>query len=608
MEQEKTKLSEDLDDWKQLAENLETELQSKVVDLNEKDKQLQETEEMLHDQGKRQDDLLNQIEQYEANLVELRESNTTKTKELQAAQQALMTTQVNLTASETREVTLNEESRELKKVSEQLVNQLRREKEAKKAIIEESHKSLEATREVLNSKAKKDLEELQENMNQLLNDERKAYRMKAEKASADFKRLEEECQRKLQDSNDEASATLEAKEREYKIKMKELVEKNKRDIDQVKKDQEAQRAKLIENGEAFIEDAKQKAKEALQEQVDQNVELRRALEEKDAKHHQQVNKNASLKKKLEYVTHQMNEMESAQDDLRDEIQKLQREKFKLEEEIEGYRRQLGGRYGVDGTMQNQVEKLSQELEDAHNENKRLKQKIDRQMSHDMTASFEVQKTQGYSRGGVHTSALTQIKEDYEEQISNLTEEKRELIMKNSSAIRDVQKSESLVWEREQEISRLKDEMTSLQLQLQRAQLVVSADENNIDASFYSHARDTSFATRDISFAVETSHIAENQSFRHENERPAVAGSTPVKNERVLTPSGKHENSCNDFSDSTSSACKSTNAYQLRREDIETKSPLNRLSPQMDDERTIVDYTQQSENSSEADNQAECAQS
>jgi len=527
---------------------------------------------------------------------------------LQAAQQALMTTQVNLTASETREVTLNEESRELKKVSEQLVNQLRREKEAKKAIIEESHKSLEATREVLNSKAKKDLEELQENMNQLLNDERKAYRMKAEKASADFKRLEEECQRKLQDSNDEASATLEAKEREYKIKMKELVEKNKRDIDQVKKDQEAQRAKLIENGEAFIEDAKQKAKEALQEQVDQNVELRRALEEKDAKHHQQVNKNASLKKKLEYVTHQMNEMESAQDDLRDEIQKLQREKFKLEEEIEGYRRQLGGRYGVDGTMQNQVEKLSQELEDAHNENKRLKQKIDRQMSHDMTASFEVQKTQGYSRGGVHTSALTQIKEDYEEQISNLTEEKRELIMKNSSAIRDVQKSESLVWEREQEISRLKDEMTSLQLQLQRAQLVVSADENNIDASFYSHARDTSFATRDISFAVETSHIAENQSFRHENERPAVAGSTPVKNERVLTPSGKHENSCNDFSDSTSSACKSTNAYQLRREDIETKSPLNRLSPQMDDERTIVDYTQQSENSSEADNQAECAQS
>ena len=68
------------------------------------------------------------------------------------------------------------------------------------------------------------------------------------------------------------------------------------------------------------------------------------------------------------------------------------------------------------------------------------------------------------------ATLTQLRREYEETIEALNDEKRELIMRNSAAITDVQKAEQRAWEREQEVSKLKAKITSLNLQIQRDEL------------------------------------------------------------------------------------------------------------------------------------------
>merc|ERR1712032_492732 len=59
------------------------------------------------------------------------------------------------------------------------------------------------------------------------------------------------------------------------------------------------------------------------------------------------------------------------------------------------------------------------------------------------------------------------REEYEEQIQSLNDEKRELIMRNSAAITDVQKAEQRAWELEKDLDNIKDELTSAHLAVQR---------------------------------------------------------------------------------------------------------------------------------------------
>jgi hypothetical protein len=76
---------------------------------------------------------------------------------------------------------------------------------------------------------------------------------------------------------------------------------------------------------------------------------------------------------------------------------------------------------------------------------------------------------GYSGGGANRTPLSQMRQEYEEQLESLNDEKRELIMKNYAASTDVQKAEQRAREREQEVAKLKSEITSLQLAHQRAE-------------------------------------------------------------------------------------------------------------------------------------------
>jgi len=65
------------------------------------------------------------------------------------------------------------------------------------------------------------------------------------------------------------------------------------------------------------------------------------------------------------------------------------------------------------------------------------------------------------------STLTQFREEYEERIEALEEEKRDLVMKSSAAATETQKAEQRSWELEEELAKLKSELATTRLALQR---------------------------------------------------------------------------------------------------------------------------------------------
>jgi myosin heavy subunit len=469
-------------------------------------------------------------------------------------------------------------------------------------------------------------------MNRLLEDERKAYRTKAEKASVDYKKLEEQYQKKLLEVEEASKAAQRAVEDKSKQQLQDLESKMKKAMEDVKKQEDKKRENLITKGQKMIEEAKTSCAKELQAMHAKQVEVSRSLREQEERSEHLANKNSSLKRKLEYATKQLNSLENNQDDLEEEIEKLKREKHKIEEEKETIKRQLGGRYGTDGQMQNQVDKLMKELGETHQENRELKKKLAaRTCSEDLSGSFDLGEGHqpGYSRGGVNTTALAQVRAGYEEEIANLNDEKRELIMKNSAAITDVKKAEQIAWEREQEISQLKNQLTSLQLALQRAEIC-----NESENSFYSQAKDVSFTgyARDASFvgAQDTSFAGDHENSENLSKQRLdgdasfvndrlQSSSTVPESKRVLTPSRKHANARNDFSEqpgdnnvtpSTHPFAKGhtkpkVNPYELRLQNISENAEPKK---QVEDRDSIINAIQAASPMGSEDANPECNQS
>lgn len=77
------------------------------------------------------------------------------------------------------------------------------------------------------------------------------------------------------------------------------------------------------------------------------------------------------------------------------------------------------------------------------------------------------------------STITQLRAEYEDTIRLLNDEKRELVMKNSATVSDLQRMEQKTWQLEDVVSRLKEELTSAHLKIQRAMI------NSENQSFFS---------------------------------------------------------------------------------------------------------------------------
>ena len=192
-------------------------------------------------------------------------------------------------------------------------------------------------------------------------------------------------------------------------------------------------------------------------------------------------KIAGYKKKLEFASARITNLTNEMDDLETRVKNLEREKFKLSEENDRYRRQIGGRGGPDSKLQSQFEQLQKEFKSAMEEARELRRKLKEKQNTSGLGFLESSSAAtdpSYSRNAMNQSTLVQLRTEYEETIEALNDEKRELVMKNSAAATDVQKAEKRAWESEKESSQLKQLNTSLQLQVERLQQLMSSMDDD----------------------------------------------------------------------------------------------------------------------------------
>jgi len=246
-------------------------------------------------------------------------------------------------------------------------------------------------------------------------------------------------------------------------------------------------------GKEMINDATEKADKRVREMEEECEKKVAEIRQETKKFRgQQEEYEARAKSKLSTYKHKLhitigkqNQLMSENSDLQAKYKKLEREKKTLQEENDRFRRQIGTRLGGDSDVQKQFEKLQREFNLLLDENRKMKEQIECSEADQSICSFNPDayifggvgdgsmtpyKGGNNGRGNVSNATVDQIRSEYDDTIQKLKDEKRELIMRNSAAMTDVQKAELRAWEREEELSRTKSQLTSMTLALQRAEM------------------------------------------------------------------------------------------------------------------------------------------
>ena len=401
------------------------------------------------------------------------------------AQETLNEIQGSLGASQHREKMLKLELTKLEDAQRELEVAL---EDARKKTIEaaeESIKSLEATREVLHAKAKKDMNELQNNMNLLLEAERKAKRQVNEEWQMEMQKLREETEQKVAELKEHAEKALNDTKEGGEKEIQEVRVDYNQQIEAVKKAAADENEKLVAKGKEMLKDIRNKARDQVEEKQE-DLDLLQERFDKIQEENLTISNSYKIKvteykKKLNFASSRISGVTQDNEELQETAKDLEREKFKLQEENERYRRQVGGRFGADAKVQNQLEMLQKEFKSALEETRELKRKLNSRGPVASNALPSIDESDenveiSYSRDAVNSSTLVQLRTEYEETIEALNDEKRELVMRNSAAITDVQKAEKRAWEADQENSTLKQESTSLKLQVERLRHKMSTNQ------------------------------------------------------------------------------------------------------------------------------------
>jgi hypothetical protein len=354
----------------------------------------------------------------------------------------------------------------------------------------ESAQAVESTCQVIQAKAQRELEDLENRLNRLLEEERLAKRASEDSYQGQIRELKNIHKQKITELEALFQQSRDEKTHIKDIEIQMLRESYEAQLAQLKMVSDEANTNLVAKGKGMLKDVKAKAREAqesLRKELHQ-LEQRLATEQEDNEKIlvQAKTKLAGYKKKLELSSSRTTTLTNELDELESRIKSLEREKFKLSEENDRYRRQIGGRGGPDSKIQGQFEQLQKEFKSAIEENRELRRQLrEKQDMNSVTGigyleSIDEISDPSYSRNAMNQSTLVQLRAEYEETIEALNDEKRELVMKNSAAATDVQKAEKRAWESEKDIAQLKQVNTSLQLQVERLkQLSTSMEEDPV---------------------------------------------------------------------------------------------------------------------------------
>lgn len=461
--------------------DLEGEIESQVAAREEVTANLKELEsrhaQLSQESQTRQEQLIAELasKQVENNKLKL---------ELDSTKESLAAMQVTLGSFQHREKMLKHDITKLKDKNQQMETELAKARQEMEDAVEESSKSVESIRELLMAKSQKELEEVQQNMNQLLEDERKAKRHVDELYREQISQIRQKHEQQLERIQQDGKETIEKHQKEHELEIHRMKGEHEDRMVDLKKTAQEEKSKFMEQGKGMLKEHK----ETIQNLTDDVAFLEGKILELEEEKKKQKDSNERVgkqfqhkmveyKKKLHDAAARNKALSSNLDDADDKIKLLTREKFKLSEENDRYRRQLGGRTGTDSVLQSQLEAVQKELHDADEENKELKRKI-QSGGHSSLSSISEEST-GYSlRSGSKQSTLAQQRADYEETIVSLKSEMRGHVMEKTALITASQAEAKRAWQAEQQISELKQETTSLKLTIARLENLLTTEDDN----------------------------------------------------------------------------------------------------------------------------------
>jgi chromosome segregation ATPase len=467
--------NEQLQHAEQMLSELEDSVEKEVAASEKMSSALKKSES---DKSKLKSDFDSRAEKLLQSLESEKEKGNKLKQELGEVKNKLNAMQDSLSSLQHREKMLQHEATKLEDKKRECENQISNLKSSTDEALEQSSKSLESVRVMMSAKAQKELEELQQNMNQLLENERKAKRQQDNLYKDQITKLNQQYNKETlrlnQGNNIEFQKYMEVKE----IELKQLKEEYEKKIMSMNISAKEERQKLMETGKGMMKEIKEKKETEIKDLSDDVTFLeKKIIKEEDEKKRlgqQFQTKIIEYKKKLQVASGRINTLSADNNDFEDRVKYLGREKLKLREENDRYRRQLGGRSGSDSALHSQLETLQNEFKNAIDENRELKRKMQDKEFHSLSSIGEESSSRHYTRNRPNQSTLLQLRAEYEETIESLNDEKRELIMKNSSAITDVQKAERRAWLVEQDYSILKQDLTSLKLSNERLENVLAS--------------------------------------------------------------------------------------------------------------------------------------
>ena len=174
------------------------------------------------------------------------------------ARESLDETKADLVDARAREEVLREEMAGMFGEKNILEEQLELERLSRDQAILSAKTMLENTREELEERGKKDLSDLQEKMNSLLEQERQAYRKQMIKAATEFKDLMKTSTTAIEEIKEEMKTALTLKQDQHDAQILKLREEFEVEVENLQKQAMADREGLIEKGKTMLRESKRK--------------------------------------------------------------------------------------------------------------------------------------------------------------------------------------------------------------------------------------------------------------------------------------------------------------------------------------------------------------
>ena len=392
------------------------------------------------------------------------------------AKSALQETQQLLCDSEAREEKLKLEVEELKKKIKELDDEMKEERLKSHKAALDAERIFQNEKKSLVSKGRQELHDLEEKLTAKIVAERKQHKDKMDRAEAQRIEIENNLSEQLTALREHSSKALRTT-KELGQKMLDEMEQSKQlEVEKLLKNKADEIEALITKGKALIRESRQKAK-ALQLKITEECEVKMSsLEEsleKVKSIQEEYEKKATAKiakrdQQIKVLEARNRESMTANSQWEDKLKKSERSNKDLAGDNDRLRRQLGSRFGPGGSSQNHLEELTSVCKSLQEENRRLKQMnpdriyVAKDVQESKSSSDTTKAITSFSK-----SALTEFREEYEEKIEELENEKRDLIMKSSAAATETRKAEQRSWELEEELTKVKSELTTSKLALQR---------------------------------------------------------------------------------------------------------------------------------------------